>query len=551
MRARDLLADHWPELVAMCFGAGWFFYLGYGPTLDPRSIGWMMREDWSFFFWGWSFFRRADWAFPLGSLPNLSYPLGTSVAFCDANPWLSLLFKPLSRFLPLDFQFFGIWFLACYMLQALVGAKITETMTSDRLQRALGGALFATSPVLPIRAYHVSLSAIFFVTAGVWLNLVCSDDAQKARRYAIYSFVLLAWVTGTHGYLAAMLLALCVAYYARIAIVQRSISLLEGFAFLGVALLSVLGTSYLFGLIGWRKAVLTTAGFGEFSADTLALINSQGLSRFVPGLPFRPSQWEGFQYLGLGVLSLLSVGAGQILRRPLRLLRVFKAQWPLLLVTFAMCVYSWSSIVTYKGEQVLDLSEFYEYLWPAPGILRSSGRLGWPLHMVLFGAAVASAVYLKRRWHARALLVLALVLEGAEHDPNRLSFDTVPLRPLTGEVWGGLAHDYAHLALVPVQIKWDCPYNEPLVNALSYVAYRQNLTFNSGNFMGKGPDVHRLCGQSVRTIDPRTVYVVEPSQIPGLRARGAVCGTVDGFWVCVASGRPTALAGVLKRSAIP
>jgi hypothetical protein len=203
MRARDLLADHWPELVAMCFGAGWFFYLGYGPTLDPRSIGWMMREDWSFFFWGWSFFRRADWAFPLGSLPNLSYPLGTSVAFCDANPWLSLLFKPLSRFLPLDFQFFGIWFLACYMLQALVGAKITETMTSDRLQRALGGALFATSPVLPIRAYHVSLSAIFFVTAGVWLNLVRSDDAQKARRYAIYSFVLLAWVTGTHGYLAA------------------------------------------------------------------------------------------------------------------------------------------------------------------------------------------------------------------------------------------------------------------------------------------------------------------------------------------------------------
>lgn len=535
----------------MSFAVAWFYYLGYGPTLNPTSIHWLLRDDWSTYLWGFSFFRNAEWGFPLGSLPNLFYPQGTSVAFSDANPWFSVLFKLLSPLLPSDFQFCGIWFLLCYVLQAWFGTKIMSTMTSDGVQRALAGALFATSPVLPVRAAHVALSAIFFVTAGVWLNLTRSQDASAARRYARVSFALLIWAAGTHGYLTAMLFALCLAYYVRLALVDKLISLREGALFVAIALASVLATSYLFGYIGWKKSALTLQGFGLYSADLLALVNSQGISRYVPGLPCQPEQWEGYQYLGLGVLFLLAVGVVRALIEPRRTFRALAAHWPLLVVSLGMFVYACSSIVTYEGEPVVDLRAIYDQLWPLPAILRSSGRLGWPLHMTLIALAVAVVASMERlRMLARGLLLLGLFLESAEHNPLRLSFSYVPLQRLTHPAWSSAAHDYSHLELVPLHLQWDCRFKPLLVNTLSYHAYRHKFTFNSGNFMGKGLDSHKLCNKPVTTIDPRTLYVVDPDQLAQFRRPDVACGWLDGLRMCVTRSRATQIRAALLQTPI-
>src|SRR4051794_2519898 len=108
------------ELGAAAVAVAWYFYLGFGATLPPGHIAWLMRDDWTSYLWGFSFFRNAEWTFPLGDLPNLFYPIGTNVAFTDANPWMSLLFRSVSPWLPADFQFFGLWFLLCFVLQAVL-----------------------------------------------------------------------------------------------------------------------------------------------------------------------------------------------------------------------------------------------------------------------------------------------------------------------------------------------------------------------------------------------------------------------------------------------
>jgi hypothetical protein len=97
------------------------------------------------------------------------------------------------------------------VLQAWFGTKICRTFTRDPIQVALGGALFATTPLLPIRVLHIALSGLFFVTAGVWLNLARVESSAAARRGVLMSLVLLIWAAGTHAYLSVMLIVLSLA----------------------------------------------------------------------------------------------------------------------------------------------------------------------------------------------------------------------------------------------------------------------------------------------------------------------------------------------------
>ena len=292
------------ELTACAFSTAWFFYLGYGPTLNPKNIAWMFRNDWAAYLWGFCFFRNSDWSWPLGNTPELFWPFGTSVGYTDANPWFSLLFKALSPLLPLDFQFCGIWFLLCYVLQGFLGTRITACFTKDKALQTLGGCLFAMTPLLPSRHAHIALCGFFFVASGVYLNLKPVESRAEAKPLLAGALALIVWAAGTHGYLSVMLLTLTLALCARLWS-KQVISIKEAIGAAGTMIGATFAVYFAFGLLGWKEVDLTAEGFGQFSGDLTALVNAMGWSRWMPSLPHKPRQWEGFSYLGLGVLALL------------------------------------------------------------------------------------------------------------------------------------------------------------------------------------------------------------------------------------------------------
>ncbi len=541
-------AEHGATLAA-CLGAVvWFFAAGYGPTLAPTHTAWMMRSDWAAYHWGFSFFRNADWAFPLGNTPELFYPHGTSVAFTDANPWASVLFKLLSPLLPLDFQFSGLWFLLCFVLQATFGVQIARAFSTDRVQHALGGLLFALTPLLPSRAAHIALSAFFFVTFGVALHIRPVVTREQAIRLLAGALAMLVWAAGTHGYLSVMLLALVLAFIVRLATSDRLLSPREG-ALAALACLALTIATYW--LFGWRATDLTAEGFGDFSGDLSALVNPQEWSRFFAKLPYRPRQWEGFLYLGTGVFFLLLCGLPLLARvtRP-ALTAALRRSWALVLVVFLLWVYSLSSRVSLLGETVLDLEGFYEPFSSLTGIFRSSGRFAWPLHLSLIALGVAVAGWMPRAWLGRTLLGVALVLQAAELDTERLDFSDVQLAPLTDPAWASAGESYEHLRLVPLHLLWVCQYDHRLVNRLSQEAYHQKLTFNSGNFMRKQAGVKALCKQHVgpgEAIDAETIYVLGRGYLGDFHGRDVSCGLIDDLTVCVANARDSSLRRALTR----
>ncbi|HTU58098.1 MAG TPA: DUF6311 domain-containing protein, partial [Polyangiales bacterium] len=401
----------------------------------------------------------------------------------DANPWLSALFKLGSPLLPRDFQFFGLWYLLCFLLQAWFGAQIGRVFTRDPLRIALAGALFATTPVLPVRARHIALCGLFFVTAGVWLNLKRVEGARDVRRDLITSWLLLTWAAGTHAYLSSMLLLLCSAFYVRLALVDRLLPL-PGLA---LALVVAFGVSlacyYLFGFIGWQRTDLAVEGFGVYSADLTTLFNAQGLSWFLPALPVQDTQWEGFAYLGLGTLLLLCLCLLRVSRVPHAWLRGLRRQWPLVLVLAVTFVYALSNQISWCGRRVADLSGLYAPFAELTGTFRSSGRFAWLLHLGLIALAIRASQLPAHPRLSRALLALALALSIVEQDANQYVF-AGPSPPRLGDpAWRGVGREYDHLAIVPIQLQWECPYSEQVVNALSELAYREHLTLDSGNFM--------------------------------------------------------------------
>lgn len=60
-------------------------------------------------------------------------------------------------------------------------------------------------------------------------------------------------------------------------------------------------------------------GFGLYSANLNALINPYEYSSFFPGMGMRSGQYEGFAYLGLGMIVLCAIGIGLLIRRMIQM----------------------------------------------------------------------------------------------------------------------------------------------------------------------------------------------------------------------------------------
>ncbi|MCY1031974.1 DUF6311 domain-containing protein [Corallococcus sp. BB11-1] len=536
--------------LAVLGGLGWFLWLGGGPVLPPTNIDWMMREDWAAHIFGWLFFRNADWQLPLGAAPNHFFPYGTSVALTDGNPWAAVLLRPFSALLPADFQYTGPWLGLCYALMGYFGARLVETVSPRAVPVALGGALLALSPVMAARFGHPTLCAHWLLVALLWLNLRDLPDARTATRSLGLAALFNAIASGTHPYWVAMLVPLTLALGVRIVWSRRL-----GLTRVAAAVAGIIGLDVLlfavFGYFGGQG--LGAEGFGDFSSDLATLVNPMGWSRLLPDLPANARQAEGFGYLGAGALLLCALAVVSVLPR-LREARTldWRRVLPAVVVVVLMAVYALSSRVTWLGQPVADLGALYAPLTKATNAFRASGRFIWPLSYLFVVGAVLLVVRLWRQVPgvAGAALAVALAVQAYDvREDKSALFKPVRFQRLRSPEWAALQGPYQHLALFPPHAQWVCRYDEPLVNALAYQAYRLKLTFNSGYASRTPQALEAECHARLPRdgLDASTAYVVLPEHLRPFLDAGARCGRVEGLAVCVVAGNTDAFAQGLAR----
>ncbi|CAB1371092.1 DUF6311 domain-containing protein [Denitratisoma oestradiolicum] len=395
---------------------GGLFFLGvYGPhILDPRQIAWLLHGDPAQHYLGFAFFRHAPWTWPPGLIPGLGG--GTSLVYTDAIPLLGLLFKPLSPWLPADFQYFGAWMLLCHLLHGAFAARILTRLGCDGTARAAATLLLLSSPALALRAYgHESLMAHWLLLAAI--------DAWLANRPGRQGLLLCLGAL-IHPYWLALLAPFALYHWWR---AGRPLVPLAGTALLLILLMAAAG--YFIA----RPGQLAAEGYGHYSANLLTFLDPmdwQGFlrhygrptdgtgewSRLLPPLgQATAGQYEGFAYLGAGVLLLLALAAGMALwRRSSGSIgpagKALTALLPLALVLF---LYALSARVT-LGTAVLTDPQLPDGLLKLLGIFRSTGRFVWPLALLLplLALAVLASTFSRR---TLALLLVGLcLLQGAD-----------------------------------------------------------------------------------------------------------------------------------------
>lgn len=367
------------------------FYVLYGTaTLHPTYDAWILNgyDEWDIqqHYAGWVLFRNSHWAFPLGLADTIAAPDGTVISFTDSVPWVSIFFKALRGVLPSTFQWFGWYTLFCFAMQGAVGALLCvrrpmQSNTGTLAFSALGGLMFAMLPTLWERAFrHTALASQWLFLLALYAFLEYRQQVYVGNERFPWTMPVLAFLSvGIHPYFLPLVM-MC----ALLAAVEQGRTKKRwGHAAMQFAasLAAAAVGGVLCGAVGSGTGA-SRSGYGDYSMNLNALINpsSRGeytWSRLFHTLPQQPGQYDGFNYLGLGVLAAIAaallLNVRQLRRDPQQVKLWWKRNWPV----FAACVFLTLFAVSnkiYWGNTGVELP-LPEALLELCGIFRSSGRM--------------------------------------------------------------------------------------------------------------------------------------------------------------------------------
>lgn len=464
---------NWGIICSVALGVGAFFWL-YSELLNFRYIAWLMNIGGDPFqsYIGWELFRSSPWSFPLGRIINLGYPVGIPIIFTDSIPLLSIFFKLFRQWLPFPFQFIGLWILISFSLQGLFGYLLLEQYFKRRVLAIIGSIFFILSPIMMFRLEgHFSLGAHWLLLWSLWIVLKPTGAIRIWHWTAI-----MALSVFIHPYLIFMCGALFAVDLIRRVCLIRTLTLKKGLYLLMAEAILTLILSYGIGIFSVGHG--TAPGFGVYSLDLNSLINPDGWSTFIQDMRVRKPN-EGFNYLGLGIILLGLLSLYEYARsgdyRHWR--TTFLSQWPLILISAIFTAIAISHIVSIFGREVIHL--------PLPNflrdrvfsIIRSSGRLFWPVYYLIF---LGSFSVLKkiRLPLAYGILIGALFLQvydihnklqQTDHFYQNIQWNN----PIQAQFWQQAAKQYEHVFFIPTFIYGQ---SEPI----ALFAAQHGLTLNTG-----------------------------------------------------------------------
>lgn len=469
-RTLRFLLDDAPQAVALASAAL------VGVALFLRIFGWKYALGASAYWsWphgdagmtltGWNYFIHDRWHWPLGKTTLANSPAGVDILFFDAIPLVAIAGKLLVPVLGTHWHPYGLWHCAVYGLQGLFAALLVRRLGVRGLVGALAAAaLCVSSTAFLLRFYHEDLDGQFVLLWALFAY-ACSVPSASPR-WLIANWVACACVSLlVQPYLTAMVVLVAIAAHARLASSRPALALRSA-SIVGVALAAT------WFVAGYCAPVPTDAEASAFGVASMNL-----LSPLVPMhsalLPRAAAvaqdgtgmQWDGQNFLGVGVLGLALLAAFGGARAVGRALRSHVALASMLGV---LAVYSlghrW-----YLGKHGIVHFAFVESLPSSLRTFRATGRFFWT---VGYAVAIASMVLVIRRYGRRGVVAAAMLasLQLVDSTPWWTLIATETAEPWTRhadwEAWRSVLPHYQKLALYPSWYCWgaDDP-GDPMLGA--------------------------------------------------------------------------------------
>lgn len=372
---------------------------------------------------GWKFFREAPWSFPLGMHDSFTTPDSISVLYTDSIPLFALFFKLISPILPETFQYFGLFGILCYILNGGMASLIISRFNKSKLFCGVASVFFILSTPVLQRLYgvlsensrHTSLAAHFLILGAlaIWLF---KDKFTNYKKDAAAWALLAALCVLIQMYIIFMVGGIMCGYLLDMLISKKDWKrLIIDFA-------SFAGSfGFFFFVVGGFTSLLSSggSGYGFFSSNLNTFINPWRYSTFFKKMGMTDLQYEGFAYLGLGMIVLCTIAGVLVLLKVVQLARKgvfketvkrqFKAHisfvLPLIIVVAVFSILAFSNLV-YFGKKI-----FIEVHWPTVidnllSIIRSSGRFIWCVMYII----MILGLYLISKFFNKKVQVIIVIL---------------------------------------------------------------------------------------------------------------------------------------------
>jgi hypothetical protein len=461
--------------------AGWLAYplaLAFGLLLAwytfPLDFVWPLQPglqggDGAQHAIGQRYFLAEPWGWPLLYARGLEAPYGVNIAFTDSIPLLALPLKLVAAWLPPGFHGIGLWYALAWVSQPVAAVFCIRATGERRLPAVLAFMLLACAmPAWWARFGHAALTGhvVLLLALGLYFRLVRGEDGIPWRGW-LAAAVLMACTLLLHPYMLLMVAGTLGAAPATL-VVRRMAGQggqRWGWAVLGfgccVVLVSAMGA-----LLSYGGASLPNYLYGRFAMNLFSPVwpTKSGMlpAAWRPGYADATGEsgWEGYNWLGFGVLGGLLLG---LAFSPRAAGRGLYRHAGLVAALLALTLLALSFQIGAGGRIVAKLGKAPEFIMQ----FRASGRLFWSVAYALALAAVLLLARIRAVVPRNGLLAAVALVQWVDVGPHRAAV-AVHLadfrRPAGPEVaWmRGNMRGVAEVAVLP---RWMCIHYEPGGNA--------------------------------------------------------------------------------------
>ena len=553
-----------------------YAYVTQFQGLNPFEVDWLLTYwkgtvDSAQHYLGWEFFRQApllQW--PPGKSPNLGPMGGSGVGLTDSLPLFALIFKPLTFWFSQPFQYFGIWVLTCFVLQAVFAWKLLTIWIKHWEQALFGVFFFCFAPVFLDRIImHMALAGHWVILASLYLLF---KGEFKFKEWLLLGVV----ASLVQPYLAVISAAL---FFAALFIkFLRGRKVVQCLNRLIVYCISLIAAVWVTGLFTFGVSQIQASGFGDYSANFLSLVDPgypagerYPWSQFIPNPWQGDNQYEGFNFVGTGVVALLSIvflpqflkskskskllqvsvfaalfcsiaifGSGILLS--LGLLGLVGAvtlgliytdkpknrkERAVLLLFFSAFFLVGLSNQIYVGSYFVGNVHLPSFILQLFSIVRASGRMVWPITFLIITISIILTSRFFRRSVASVALVFAVVLQAYDSiaavgvSKSMFAREGAP-NFLVAPLWKDIGKRYTSISIVfpndfPIlqpsnKDFWAADYSV-LWKELGFFAIKNKMSMNAFYFSREAVIKNATASAELRKVlysgklDQKTLYV--------------------------------------------
>ncbi|MSP02925.1 MAG: hypothetical protein EXR07_18060 [Acetobacteraceae bacterium] len=401
---------------------------GSGPFWEfPRGTLTGSDHDLADVLVGYSYLMRAPWSLPVLRVQNLAPPDGTNIFWLDAVPWLSLVGKAIFSATGIAINLLGIFVLACFVLPGAAMTVVLAAAGQRHFLAALSGTtLTMATPYLLFRWGHPALMAHFLIIVALALYLIALRRPED-RRVATTWIALLAITLLDNLYVFVMVGGIWSAALAQRGLsrtVSRKHLIAEGFAAVGLVIFTALVTGIL-------TPDLRSAGkqvYGVLSMNLVSPFIPQMSGMIPPLAQYRVGhvmQYEGFAWLGMGVLLLLLIGARSSARW---IVARGRSHIALIAILTVYLLFALSNRVFLGHRLLLDIP-LPNVVLQVFGTFRSSGRFFWPIGYALVAIGILTTLRSLQPKAAILALGFACAIQVIDVEPLRYNISASAAAP--------------------------------------------------------------------------------------------------------------------------